>query len=117
MQNFVSPGEVVQFTAPSGGVTSGLGYLIGGQFVVATSTVAAGLPFEGAAKGIFDLVKNTGEAWTEGQLIYWDNTNHRCTTTSTSNTHIGYAARLGGELSAAAVGRVRLDMGAHAAGA
>lgn len=116
MQNFVSPGDVVQFTAPSGGVTTGLGYLIGGQFVVATNTVAVGLPFEGAARGIFDLVKNTGEAWTEGALIYWDNTAKKCTTTATSNTHIGYAARLGGELSTAAVGRVRLDPGAHAAG-
>src|SRR6185437_7705068 len=107
MNNSVSPGKIAQFTAPSGGVVSGLGYLIGSLFVVATSTVSAGLPFEGAVVGVFDLVKLAGTAWTEGELIYWDNTAKNCTVVSTSNTRIGVAARLGGELSAAVVGRVR----------
>jgi predicted RecA/RadA family phage recombinase len=32
-----------------------------------------------------DIAKATGEAWTAGQLVYWDNTNKRLTTTSSGN--------------------------------
>lgn len=106
--NFVNPGKIIQLTAPSGGTTSGLGYLIGVLFGVALTTQVAGAACEFGVAGVFDLVKHTGEAWTEGEAIYWDAMNNRCTSTSTSNTLIGVAARLGGELSAAAIGRVKL---------
>ncbi|MFO0293804.1 MAG: DUF2190 family protein [Rhodospirillales bacterium] len=36
-------------------------------------------------------VKATGEAWTPGGAIYWDNTNARFTTTLTGNTLCGRA--------------------------
>ena len=35
--------------------------------------------------------KATGEAWTVGQAIYWDNTNKRFTTTASGNTACGLA--------------------------
>ena len=35
--------------------------------------------------------KATGEAWTVGQAIYWDNTNKRMTKTSSGNTKVGRA--------------------------
>jgi predicted RecA/RadA family phage recombinase len=34
---------------------------------------------------------DTGAAWAIGDTIYWDNTNHVFTKTSTSNTKCGYA--------------------------
>ncbi len=109
MQNFdISPDNSLQLTAPTGGTVAGSAYLIGSLLVVATQAVAQGLPFNCVKRGVFDLTKNGGEAWTEGQLVYWDATNKRCTTTSTSNTRIGAAARLGGELSAATTGLVSL---------
>lgn len=37
------------------------------------------------------IAKATGEAWVFGSLLYWDDTNKRLTTTSTSNTKAGYA--------------------------
>ena len=36
--------------------------------------------------------KATGEAWSVGQAIYWDNTAKNVTTTSSGNTLIGAAA-------------------------
>ena len=39
-----------------------------------------------------DAPKATGEAWTMGQKLYWDNTAKKFTTTATSNTLCGYAA-------------------------
>jgi predicted RecA/RadA family phage recombinase len=116
MINFIDPGEVVTYTAPSGGVVAGTAYQIGQILVVATTTVAQTLPFEGLTRGVVDLPKASG-AWTEGALLYWDNTAHNVTTTSTSNLRIGVAARLGGESSGATTGRVRLTGAPAPAGA
>lgn len=40
---------------------------------------------------VSDAPKATGEAWTVGTAIYWDNTNKKFTTTTTSNTKCGVA--------------------------
>lgn len=40
---------------------------------------------------VSDVAKATGEAWAVGQLLYWDNTNKRITTTSAGNTLCGQA--------------------------
>jgi predicted RecA/RadA family phage recombinase len=112
MNNFLKPGRVVTYTAPGGGVTTGLGYLIGSLFVVATNTVAAGLPFEGAVSGVFSLAKASG-VWTEGQAVYWDNTAKNVTTTASGNTLIGCAAAA--QLSGDTSGAVRLN-GINSAG-
>ena len=91
MQNFSKPGDVLTFTAPTGGVVSGTAYLIGALLVVAATTVAQTLPFEGVTQGVFVLPKATG-AWTEGALLYWDDTAKNITTTTTSNRRVGCAA-------------------------
>jgi predicted RecA/RadA family phage recombinase len=91
MQNFVQKGDVLTFTAPSGGVVSGTGYLIGSLFVVAVVTAAAGDPFAGVVRGVATLAKASG-AWTEGAKLYWDDTAKNVTTTATSNKFIGHAA-------------------------
>lgn len=108
MQNYVKPGKTLTFTAPTGGVVSGTAYLIGALLVVAATTVAQTLPFEGMTEGVFDLAKASGQTWTEGALVYWDNSAKNLTTTSTSNTRVGVAVRVGGEISGATTGRVRL---------
>lgn len=111
MRNFIQPGEVLTLTAPTGGVVSGGVYKIGLFIVVAASTVAQTLPFEGKLNGVFDVPKATGQAWTEGALVYWDDTAKNFTTTVGTNTLAGKAARLGGEVSGATTGRVRLTPG------
>jgi len=109
MNNYHKSGEVVTLTAPEGGVTKGLGYQIGSLFVVAVASVAAALPFEGMTVGVFDLVKNSGETWTEGELIYWDDTAKECTESDADeeNMLIGCAVAAAG--SSDVIGRVRLN--------
>lgn len=107
MNNFVQEGEVLELTAPSGGVVSGTAYLIGSLLVVAAADVAQTLPFSGKTTGVFTLPKATGEAWTEGAKLYWDNSAKKLTTTSSGNTLVGVAAAAAG--SADTTGDARLD--------
>ncbi|WP_426751579.1 DUF2190 family protein [Myxococcus sp. Y35] len=92
MRNYIQSGDVLEFTAPSGGVVSGGLYVIGALPVVAAADADAGALFQGQRVGVFTLPKATGQEWSEGAALYWDDTAKNCTTTSTSNTRIGYAA-------------------------
>lgn len=93
MKTYLKPGKTMTFTSPTGGVTVDTPVLIGTLLVIPANTVAQTLPFEGMAEGVFQsMPKATGQAWTEGQLLYWDNTAKNFTTTATSNTRVGCAA-------------------------
>lgn len=94
MRNFVQPGEILSLVAPSGGVVAGKGYLIGAFFAVASVSVAAGLNFDGAVEGVFELDAEgagSGQDIVQGGPVYWDATNARATKTATGNTLIGAA--------------------------
>lgn len=109
MKNFVQPGNVLDFTAPSGGVVSGIPLLIAAMIVIPAVNAAAGETFAGAVEGVFDVPAATDastQAWTEGQLLYWDDTAKKFTVTATSNTKKGVAAAA--KASTAATGRVKL---------
>jgi predicted RecA/RadA family phage recombinase len=75
--NYVQPGQNIDLTAPTGGVTSGVGVLIGRLFAVALQTVAAAAAFVGTRVGVWSLAKTSAQAWSVGDKIYWDNTNKR----------------------------------------
>jgi predicted RecA/RadA family phage recombinase len=91
MKTFISDGGVVPIVAPTGGTTAGAGVLVGSIFGVANDTVTAGSTVGLAMFGVFTLAKATGQAWTVGVTVYWDNTNKNLTTTSAGNTKVGYA--------------------------
>lgn len=103
-RNFVQPGNVLTLTAPTGGVESGSGYLIGSLFVVAQHNAAEGDVFEGQCTGVWSLPKASDEAWAEGVEVYWDGS--VATTTATDNALIGHAAASAANPSS--VGSVRL---------
>lgn len=107
-KNFVQPGDVLEFTAPSGGVVSGSVYRIG-QFVgIATVTAAEGVRFNMQLVGVWMLPKVSAQAWTVGQLLFWDNAAGLVTSTSGAGlTHIGAAAAAAANPSA--TGKVRLN--------
>lgn len=90
--NFKQPGSVLDLTAPTDGVVSGSGYLIGGLFVVALGNADEGEPFRGQRDGVWVLPKTSAQAWTEGQKIFWDDTGAECTTVATAGQLIGVAA-------------------------
>lgn len=75
--NYVQPGQNIDLTAPTGGVTSGVGVLIGRLFTVALQTVAAAAAFVGTRVGVWSLAKTSAQAWSVGDKIYWDNANKR----------------------------------------
>lgn len=105
MRNFSQKGDILDLVAPSGGVVAGVLYVLGKIAAVAAATVAEGETFAGVVEGVVELPKATG-AITEGATVYWDATAKNVTTTSTSNTKIGYA--VAAQLSADATVKVKL---------
>ena len=104
MKNYIQPGDTIAVIAPAT-VLSGAGVLIGSLFGVASGDAASGAEVLLNTTGVYDLPKQTGQAWTAGQLLYWSGTN--VTNVVATNKLIGCAARA--ELSGATVGRIRLN--------
>lgn len=115
-KNYIQEGDTITVAAPSGGVTSGLGYKIGGLFGVATTTQLVGVDVELATEGVFELVKVGSQAWAVGDVIYWDDGNDRCTTTASGNYEIGLCTEAVGSGAGATLGKVRLHGRARATG-
>ena len=105
--NFRRSGERNTHTAPSGGVVAGNGYQIGSCFVIAVNSAAVNEKFTAHYGDVWTLPKTTGEAWTEGQLLYWNPATSRVTTTAGALLKIGIASTAAG--STATSGEVRLN--------
>jgi len=82
MKNFIQPGKVMDFTAPTGGVTGGTALKIGGLVVVPAADADQTKTFSGHTTGVFTLDKKTGETWAEGDVLYFDNATGAFTKTS-----------------------------------
>lgn len=106
MRNFIQPGKVLTMTAPTGGVISGEFVKIGSIFGVAAISAAEGESFELETGEVYELPKNSAEAWAVGDVIYAD-TNGIMTTVSTSNTKVGVAVAVAANPSGS--GLVRLN--------
>lgn len=106
MKNALFSGENPTVTAPEA-VTAGRLLQVGALIGVAQADAAISTDVVIVRRGIFELGKTTGQAWTQGQLLYWDNTTKLVTSTVGSNKMIGvaYAAAASGD----AVGQVLLD--------
>ena len=106
MKNYVQPGNTITLTAPTGGVASGAGVLVGTLFGVCAYDAAAGAEVEVEVVGVFELAKASG-AITEGAKVYWDATAKNVTTTASGNTLVGAAVRAAATGDAKA--RIRLN--------
>ncbi|QOR55727.1 MAG: hypothetical protein YHS30scaffold667_23 [Phage 65_10] len=106
MKNFQQAGDEISLLAPYD-VASGAGFLVGSLFAVATSAALSGAAVEGATEGVFVLATLSTDTTTVGAKAYWDNTNKRCTTTSSGNTLIGVFTAI--KASGPAVGTVYVD--------
>jgi predicted RecA/RadA family phage recombinase len=109
VKNYLQPGKVMSFTAPTGGVVSGQPYQIGQILVIAAATVAQTLAFEGATTGVFSVTKVGSQAWAEGAIVYWDDSARKFTTVAAGNLQVGCAAEAVGSGAAETTGKVRLD--------
>lgn len=110
---FVSRGDVVTLTAPSGGVVAGTGLLINGLFVLPQETAAQTLPFSGYVTGIFSYTKPGSEAWVEGQQVFWDDSAKKVTSVKAGNLRIGTAVVAVGSGAGETTGIVRLNGTQH----
>ena len=107
MKNFIGVGNRVTLTATAA-VTSGQPVLFGSLFGIAENAAAIGDPLVLVLNGIFDLTKTASQAWTVGQLIYWDVATSRVTSTVATNKLIGVAVLAVGGGAGETTGRVRL---------
>ncbi|MBX3476678.1 MAG: DUF2190 family protein [Brevundimonas sp.] len=106
MRNFVQPGNTLDFVAQSGGVVSGATVKKGAFIHVSATSAAEGETYSGDLVGVFELAAKTNQAWTQGDVLYWDDTAKNWTKTATDNFKGGAAAA--DKASAAATGQVRL---------
>lgn len=108
MKNQVQAGHAIYVTAPSGGFTSGNGYQVGASiFGVAGFDAAVGVMGVLWVVGVYNLTKESAQAWSQGDEIFWDNGNQWCTNVQGSGMlKIGKAWAAAANPSA--VGMVRL---------
>ena len=115
MKNYVQPGDTITAAAPTGGLSSGDGAVVGAIFGVAAFDAAQGDPVELVTRGVFTLPKSAGVI-AEGAQVWWDDTGKTCeNATDTGLFPIGTC--VGGAADADATCQVRLDGIAVAAAA
>jgi len=94
---FKKSGDVLTLTTPAGGLAEGEGAIFNGGtagafFAVAADTYAAGDSGEFYITGVHELTKLSTDVLTDGDLVYWDDTQNRVERTSAAGLKlIGYA--------------------------
>jgi predicted RecA/RadA family phage recombinase len=108
MENYVSEGKVIKFTAASN-YTTGQGLELGDRAGVVANTVASGSEGELLVDGIVTLAK-TSVAMSVGEKLFWDTADANVQKTSDTGTNkaIGWAA----ETKASGVTSIKVKLGA-----
>lgn len=107
-------GDVIAFTNVTGADLTAFQPVLLGSGITSMVGVTQGATLQNAEGEMAitgawgDMPKKTAQAWTTFDALYWDNTAKEFTTTSTGNTHAGWAAA--DAASADAVGAVRLRL-------
>lgn len=83
--NFLGKGETITYANPintdgDGAISAGDGVLIGSLFGVAVTDIAEEASGAVALTGVWRLPKVSAQAWTQGEVIFWDGT--QCTDTN-----------------------------------
>ena len=107
-KNFLKSGGVITLAAAPYARLSGEGVKMGSLFGVCLTDIANGAAGEIETVGVFEIKKVGSQAWTQGDRVYWDDTNKQCTTTSSGNLFIGHAHAAVGSGAGETLGEVRL---------
>jgi predicted RecA/RadA family phage recombinase len=92
MRSYLNSGDAFTTTA-NRTAAADAGMLIGGIFGFVKEACTNGGTVVLQRVGLFqNIAKATGEAWTVGAQLFWDNTNFRFTTTASGNTAVGARA-------------------------
>ncbi len=91
MKNYICPGNVIEVTAPVGGITSGQlvkqGVLVG----VASCTAVEGEKVAVQISGVYEVAKEASVVVTQGDALYFVAANGNLNKTASGNTLTGYA--------------------------
>jgi predicted RecA/RadA family phage recombinase len=109
MKTYIAPGHTITVAAPSGGVTSGQGVLIGTLFGIAQFDAAEGASVEILTEGVVELPKTSALAIDIGDRLFWDATNKVVNKTATAQVCVGIAVSAAANPSAS----VRIKLGAN----
>ena len=88
MKNFVQAGEHISISAAAD-TLSGAPVLAGSLFGIAQGAALSGETVTIVRRGVFNVAKATGQAWTVGDKIYWSTANSDFTTTASGNKLVG----------------------------
>lgn len=94
-KNYVSEGDVLNVVAGAA-IAAGDVVLLGKRIGVALAAIAVGETGAASVSGIWTINKLGTDVVAQGDLLYWDNTAKRLTTTVGTNTLAGYAAKAAG---------------------
>ncbi len=95
--NYLYTGDVLEYT--NGGsteVASGAPVLVGSRLGIALVNIPAGGTGSVRMRGVFTVAKLSTDVVGQGDLLYWDATNSRLTTTASTHKQAGYAAAAAG---------------------
>lgn len=97
MKNYVQTGDILELTAPVGGVVSGGTYVIGELTVISSVDADAGDAFNASHAGVFQVEVEAADTPAEGDNAYYDGGTGKWTT-------VAGALKLGGYFVGAKIG-------------
>jgi predicted RecA/RadA family phage recombinase len=106
MKNFLESGDTAVVPAPAN-VVSGQFIVVGALFGVCMNDALSTVDVVIKREGVYELPKETGTAWSRGDVLYWDSANARFTKTAAANLPLGVAHA--DALSADALGNVAIE--------
>ena len=109
MKTYIAPGHSITITAPSGGVTSGQGVLIGTLFGIAQADAAEATEAEILTAGVVEIGKTSALQIDVGDRLFWDATNKVVNKTATAQVCVGIAVAAAANPSAT----VKMKLGAN----
>ena len=107
MKTFIQNGDVITVTAPTGGVASGDGVIVGSLFGIAAYDAPAGGPTEIATTGVYELPKDSLVVIAVGDRVSWDDTAKQIRLPAVGFYPVGVATEATG--SGVTAVKVRLD--------
>ena len=107
-KNYIQPGHTITVAAPTGGVLSGDGVLIGTLFGIAQYDAAEGADVEILTEGVVEIAKTSALQIGVGDRLFWDATNKVVNKTATAQVCVGVAVSAAANPSAT----VRMKLGA-----
>ena len=107
MKNFIQTGHMITVPAPTGGVVSGQGVIVGALFGIAATTAPEATNVEIATTGVYDLPKAPATVFALGDRVAWDDAAKVIAPPAAGLYPVGIAITAAGN--GAVTVRVRLD--------